>query len=365
MTHSLGLAGTVTHPGPGGAQNPFTAPRRASTPPRSGATHPASPPAPTVASARLRAGPASSSPPRFRGLAVPHSGGNGTCAALSGPSRRRLPHTTMLSVPFGVVAASIPAWLVLLAAARAVRCWGLAPLALPAGLALLALWPLPLAVPLAYTASLVSLPPEPHAAWHVGAVFGHAAIIVATVAALPHPVTADGAHAVPVVLYARTSLDAAGAVAVALVGLSAPARLHRDVPAATSAVHACAAVAAVSGARKLVGGVLGRDPVAGAAGAVLLCAAGWSFTPRVRPAPPGVVREVVEGPGLYAAPALAVFLALADDGARLEAHQWVCAAAGTAVAFMLQARPARSYLRALRPEWPFLGPWYAGFRPRL
>ena len=235
------------------------------------------------------------------------------------------------------------------------------------GLAPLAVWPLPAAVALGYTANLVSLPVEDVFVHHVLAVAGAGAIFVAVFMALPHSVSDDGAHGRPVLLYTRTSMDTGCAVVVALVGASFPARLHRDVRWLTSALHAAAGVVAVSGLRRAVGGVMGDDPAAAVVGFAYLGGAGWSFAPGLSPAhpTPGTTRAVVEGPGLYVAAPLAAAMAIVDDGVVLEVYQWAWICAALVVAFALQARPAYYYLCQGPSPYGDLAARYACVRPTV
>lgn len=270
-----------------------------------------------------------------------------------------------MEIGFLWMVTSLGVWVSMLVAIRGVRYCGLRPwfFALIA-VACLSVWPLPIAVALGYTMSLVSPMYEYEPVWYVVSVTGNILILVLVFLCLPDPVTADGTAQRPVVLWRGSSWRFQAAVNVFLMLAPLPARIHYNYRSLSCIVNYVGKVALLSGLRRLVGGATTLQPWV-AVGGLLYVVTGFLSQSVYARARVVYTKMAVEGPGLYAAIPVAYLMMLVDDQVWLETHQWVWGALALGLACLLQVRPARWFWRTAPQQEPDLRWRYMGVDPRF
>lgn len=256
-----------------------------------------------------------------------------------------------MEVDFNLLPLSVVAWLTLLIMMKiAKKCFKFHYRLLfffVAGVCILSIWPLPLAVAMGYTISVVSMMRENDLGYYYVFFFGNMIVLFFVVLSLPNPVVEDGTHNKPVILYDGVSFRLVLSLCVFLVLGSFPARIHYDYRWMSSMLNYVGYVCFLSGWRRFVGGIWMKEPAIIVSGALYLFSSLFSLTKIVRhPLDDGDDRrELVEGPGVYIAIPVSVLMMVVDDQVDLETHQRSYSCIALVLVALLQIRPTIRFVR--------------------
>lgn len=277
-----------------------------------------------------------------------------------------------MEVSFEVLLLSIVVWVVALLIIRGVRCCRclvpLYPLCVLISIVCLTVWPLPIAVMLGYTASVISLPIERELTCRICFMLGNLLLLFFVVVALPNPFSEDGESRRPVILYCTWSPGFAAFLLTLIFAATPMVRIHYIYRWMSNGLNYIGLLLLVSGLRRLVGSVVDRNVVVGIQGALYLlafacCRTNHTYNAWTRYK--STTRETIVGVGVYVAMVVSLPMMILDDGVSLETHQWVALVAGFMLVASLQYRPARRFLRDYPPEYPNLQARYSRMLPHL